>query len=647
MKKMSSPKIFNIYFLLICIILISKINTDSSSTQNSLSNNKTNSSSLSSSQKQEASPVKSSANQSPSINLPIHSSAKNNLNLTNSSDASNSKLNITNNATHTNITQESSFNSSLLDMKKNHTNDYEDDEIRRKKRKKRWYDEWDEIWKEIWDEEWDDILDEIWDEEWEEEWKTIWEIILGEEKAHKSEKKIAHGYEDDEEVQFEKEEDEVYASKNKRKNKIDNDDEEVEFDSIIKENPTKEVDEEVDYEDEYKNYTEKEENNEDKKDNTTYQKNSNLTEEKNKNITLDKNITLEKNISKESINQTNETTPQKENEEDIHKNKTNKLSSSSVILYGFERYNYDEAKNIISFYAIFVPVYKKILAQKIKLSLKIKYGQSLRLIQDSNKEIECTKKGMRNRQISYYCEFTPDKKNIESIEVDEDIEFIDQHVNIKACTPMAIKELKNLKLSEGQEKFKNYLYILESSEKYLSKKQFNIIGKINDKKFDHDEMVLTIISQEKQDELNIKCSIEKDRGKYQISCKPKDNINGDLDGAIGKLDNEILLINFKKGKDSSINFKIKKPDEKKQVTNPPKETEKKTPETKNDNDDLENEEIGFFSTQNVIYIIITFIIILILTIIFLFVCKFRKSERPFSRRQVDDLSSTEAIINNQ
>ena len=364
----------------------------------------------------------------------------------------------------------------------------------------------------------------------------------------------------------------------------------------------------------------------------------NNTEEEKKNITEDKN-SKKTNSSEEE---------KKEDKEDMNKNKNQtKNLTSDVILYGFERYHYDEEHNKIKFNTLFVPVFRKLLAPKIKLSLKIEYGNSLRTIEDNSKKVECKKIGLRNRQIKYYCEFTPDTKKIEKIEV-EKIEFIGQKVIIKAYSPKAIKELSNLKNSAHQKKIKHYLYILESSEKKQNKNKFNIIGKINDKKFSYEEIVLTVMSQDNEKEIENKCSIEQIKEKYQISCEPKVDIKASLDGAVGKLENdEFLIINFKKGKDSSINFKAKKQEEKekKVETSPQKSEEEKNVESKNDNV-FENEGNEFFSLKKIIYIGLAIVFIIIALAIYMIFSKFKKSEGINFERHLEDMSSMEAIVNN-
>ena len=149
------------------------------------------------------------------------------------------------------------------------------------------------------------------------------------------------------------------------------------------------------------------------------------------------------------------------------------------------------------------------------------------------------------------------------------------------------------------------------------------------------------MSSDKSSEKKVDCSIEKKRGKYKLSCNPDTDIEGDIDGAIGKVDEDYLIINFKKGKDSSIDFKKIKP----KINNKKKkkniEITKEEAKSSN-NKPLDEESSGIFSFQTIIYIIIGIIIILIIAITYIILCK---SKKTFEDRQPDD-ASVDDIINN-
>ena len=107
-------------------------------------------------------------------------------------------------------------------------------------------------------------------------------------------------------------------------------------------------------------------------------------------------------------------------------------------------------------------------------------------------------------------------QNLTTIDADEFYSLCDgilpgnQDVEIKAYSPLAIKEMKNIQKIDKKEKTKQKLFILHSAEKSQDKKSFNIIGKINDKNFDYDRVDdLTIMSSDKSTEKKVDCSIEK------------------------------------------------------------------------------------------------------------------------------------------
>ena len=206
----------------------------------------------------------------------------------------------------------------------------------------------------------------------------------------------------------------------------------------------------------------------------------------------------------------NEKEKKENKKEDKDTNKT-KLSPTQAIVLSFENYKNDEKKKKISFDILFVPIHKKIEA-KLKVSLNIKYKSgALRVLQDDveKKEVDCKKVDSKHKKDKYHCEFESAKK-IENIEViEDDFRFTGQKVDIKAWSPLAIKQKKKLQEFGKEDTFNKKLYILESSEKSQDNKSINIIGKINDKKFEHDTVTLTIASSDKTKEKKVECAIEK------------------------------------------------------------------------------------------------------------------------------------------
>ena len=163
--------------------------------------------------------------------------------------------------------------------------------------------------------------------------------------------------------------------------------------------------------------------------------------------------------------------------------------------------------------------------------------------------------------LRFKCKFNIKGKKIDNIEVEEDkIDFIDQEVTIKSCSPLAVKYLKKLQTVGKQEKFRKKLFLLEYAALKKTENDFTIEGRIKDKSFDNDEVTLTVLNEKKNNGFNIECSIKKKKGKYNIICKPEKNIKGYLDGAFGDFGEEYLAINFRDNQNSEIDFEAKKED---------------------------------------------------------------------------------------
>lgn len=268
------------------------------------------------------------------------------------------------------------------------------------------------------------------------------------------------------------------------------------------------------------------------------------------------------------------------------KGKKNKNKKCEAILLGFDTYEEDKDEDNISFNIYFVPVDYYIKANKLKVPLKFKLKESsLRALKDEKKQIiECKKKYKKGeKQIRFKCVFEKKNRKIEKIEVDVNkFKFIGQEVKIKSCSPLAMKNMKNLQKVGKRRQFKNKIYILDNAELKQNEKNFNIIGKIKDKDFDEEEVTLKFLDSKKK-ESKIDCKIKKNKGKYIFECEPKNDINGNFDGAYGDFEDKNIVINFKKDEDSEINFIVEKKEEKKE-----KKNKKKKEDDNDDNDENKN-----------------------------------------------------------
>ena len=353
---------------------------------------------------------------------------------------------------------------------------------------------------------------------------------------------------------------------------------------------------------------------------------------------LKKNKEENKNDNKEEDSEKGEKKEEGKNEEKGEKkNKKEMNKKCEAIFLGFDRYNEDKDEDKISFNIYFIPVNFYIKANKLKVPLKIKLKESLRSLNDEEQIIECTKKNKKGeKQIRFKCLFEKKNRKIEKIEVDVNkFNFIGQEVKIKSCSPLAMKNMKNLQKVGKEKQFKNKIYVLENAELKQNEKNFNIMGTIKDKDFDKEEVTLTFLDSKKK-ENKVDCKIKKNKGKYIFECEPKNDINGNLDGAYGDLEDKNIVINFKNNEDSEIYFIVEKADNNKNKNlNKKKESNKKIKrheKKKEDNDD----DLQFVYEKNVkidilIYICIGFIILLLITLVYNCIAQanYKESSKPY------------------
>jgi hypothetical protein len=356
------------------------------------------------------------------------------------------------------------------------------------------------------------------------------------------------------------------------------------------------------------------------------------------NYILDK-LPIEDLITYENDNKEDDSKKGEDEEKGKKKKRKKKNKKCEAILLGFDKYEEDKDENKISFNIYFIPVLNNIKVNKLKVPLKFKLKKSsLRLLKDEKKIIQCKKRSKKGeKQITFKCEFKNKNRKIEKIELDANkFKFIGQQVKIKSCTPLAMKNMKNLKKIGKGTQFKNKIYILQNAELKQNEKNFNIIGKIKDKDFDEEEVTLKYLDSKKKVN-KIDCKIKKSKGKYIFECEPKKDINGNLDGAFGDFEDKNIVINFKKNEDSEINFIVEKKDEdekKKKDDDDNDENNKKKEDEDNDKENKESnreirkkhrkkkeddDDLQFVYEKNVkidilIYICIGFIILLLITL---------------------------------
>jgi len=466
--------------------------------------------------------------------------------------------------------------------------------------------------------------------------------------AHNKEKKDEENN-SKEKPEDSKEEQDKYKKKEEttKHKKNDEDEEEDDNKKVNKLKKKKDNEDEEDNNENKKKIKTKKVSEEDKKDEdeNKEQKKSNKKKIKMKNDNKEDDDKKEGRVKKE------ENENKKEKGEKEEKKIVNKRCEA--ILLGFDKYNDDDDEGKISFSIYFVPVYNQLKANILKVPIKINTKETLRSLKEEKQIIECKRRYKNGeRQIRYKCEFEKKNRKIERIEVDVfRFRFIGQNVKIKSCSPMAIKNMKNIQDVGKEKQFKNKIYVLEYAELKKNKKNFEIMGRIRDKDFDEEGVNLTILDSKKM-EKKVNCKIKKNKGRYIFECEPKEDINGNLDGAYGDIEDKNVVINFKYNKTSKINFVVEKKEEKEEKVEKKKKNDDDDDEKKNENKKKEDnkekkqeirrpprrkkkedndDDLQFVYEKNVkidilIYICIGFIILLLITLAYNCIVQVRNKE---------------------
>ena len=464
--------------------------------------------------------------------------------------------------------------------------------------------------------------------------------------AHNKEKKDEENN-SKEKPEDSKEEQDKYKKKEEttKHKKNDEDEEEDDNKKVNKLKKKKDNEDEEDNNENKKKIKTKKVSEEDKKDEDENKEQKKSNKEENKNDNKEDDDKKEGRVKKE------ENENKKEKGEKEEKKIVNKRCEA--ILLGFDKYNDDDDEGKISFSIYFVPVYNQLKANILKVPIKINTKETLRSLKEEKQIIECKRRYKNGeRQIRYKCEFEKKNRKIERIEVDVfRFRFIGQNVKIKSCSPMAIKNMKNIQDVGKEKQFKNKIYVLEYAELKKNKKNFEIMGRIRDKDFDEEGVNLTILDSKKM-EKKVNCKIKKNKGRYIFECEPKEDINGNLDGAYGDIEDKNVVINFKYNKTSKINFVVEKKEEKEEKVEKKKKNDDDDDEKKNENKKKEDnkekkqeirrpprrkkkedndDDLQFVYEKNVkidilIYICIGFIILLLITLAYNCIVQVRNKE---------------------
>lgn len=231
-----------------------------------------------------------------------------------------------------------------------------------------------------------------------------------------------------------------------------------------------------------------------------------------------------------------------------------KRPKATLVLLGFAKFVHIRTIKICSFFVYFARIREIVYSEIITIKVRIKYKvTSLRVLEESTKDAECklTPSDFDN-QNRYNCTVETNGEEIESFEVDNNVVFPDQMVDIKANTPIASKQMNNLQNIGDSDIFNKQLFILDNSTMIIEDNVLNITGTINNKSFNYENINLSLNTENSNEAKNISCKIIKlNEENYTLQCNPNGEKNFKADSAFADLGNDNLLINFVDVKNST------------------------------------------------------------------------------------------------
>ena len=226
-----------------------------------------------------------------------------------------------------------------------------------------------------------------------------------------------------------------------------------------------------------------------------------------------------------------------------------------IILLGFNNYSLIDSR--ISFNIYFFSFEYYDFPQLINFTATITYNSILRLL-DNDNNVNCQKQEIgKDAQFKYKCIITPKNSDIKNIELNNDINFENNKINL-IISPLASQyknNLQNLPTTYNNLFDEANIFLLQKSILNQNGRIFNISGIMEEAPHFEINKNITLIAnpESEQEKKEINCSIiDNSLDRYTINCRLDNNIKYDLNNSLSLNDNNIILIVFE-GESSIIN----------------------------------------------------------------------------------------------
>jgi len=217
--------------------------------------------------------------------------------------------------------------------------------------------------------------------------------------------------------------------------------------------------------------------------------------------------------------------------------------------------NYVQNKNELSFFIYFY-IYDKIYySNALTFTINILYPQRLRFLNNIvSEKVNCFFIQNNNNITKYNCS---GNINGNLINITPNYDFNFNQESSLYISDLGNYSLYNLQKQTGNKYSNAEIIVLNNSILSSNNGGFTIEGKINELKYDFNNIILGMFDDITGLEKKFNCtSINKDKNKYQIDCKTKDLFIGSLNNTLGEiqeLNGKYLLIIIGDGNNDLLN----------------------------------------------------------------------------------------------
>jgi hypothetical protein len=219
--------------------------------------------------------------------------------------------------------------------------------------------------------------------------------------------------------------------------------------------------------------------------------------------------------------------------------------------------NYIKINDQILFYIYFIIVEDGNYPKTINFTINVSILNRLRMLDISTKKIICNYNEKNDDVLNYYCNGNVNG-NIGTLTPNYDFQF-DQNSTVYV-SPLGNYTFYHLLNNTGSKYSSSNIMILNNSTLSQNEQAFSIKGKINNYKYDFNNVTLRLYEKETGEEKNVSCSTSnKDLNNYELQCKSDQTLVASINNTLGEIQNEngkYLLILINDGNNELLNISV-------------------------------------------------------------------------------------------